>query len=67
MKSGEIDFIQKNEDSFEKHSIVVSTEDLGNLKLIIQDTYKKIQAHDFQMTNDLDNCSACSFKNVCGR
>jgi len=67
MKSGEIDFIQKHEDAFEKSSISVSTEDLEELKILIRDTYYKIQEHDFRMTDELENCSMCAFKNVCGR
>ena len=67
MKSGEIDFIQKHEDSFEKSSITVSTEDLEELKILIRETYYKIQEHDFRMTDELENCSMCGFKNICGR
>ena len=67
MKSGEIDFIQKHDDGFEKSSITVSSEDLEELKILIRDTYYKIKDHDFRMTDELENCSMCGFKNICGR
>jgi DNA helicase-2/ATP-dependent DNA helicase PcrA len=67
MQSGEIDFIQKSEEKFEKRSVVVTKQDLEDLIALIKDSYQKIKAHEFQMTEDFNNCLSCSFKNICGR
>lgn len=67
MLSGEIDFVQPNQDEFVKRSINISTEDLGILKSEIRSTYDAIKAQDFHMTEDLNTCYNCNFKNICGR
>lgn len=68
MISGEIDFIQASKTKgFVKSTIEVTNEDLDVIKAEIKTMYQSIQNQEFDKTEDLDTCSKCSFKNICGR
>ncbi len=68
MQSGEIDFIQPGYgNKFIKRKINVASEDLDRLKEEIELMYAAVQEHKFGKTEDLDTCTRCSFKNICGR
>jgi DNA helicase-2/ATP-dependent DNA helicase PcrA len=68
MQSGEIDFIQPGYgNKFIKKKIEVRNEDLDHLKEEIASMYTAVKEHKFDKTSELETCTMCSFKNICGR
>ncbi len=67
MVSGELDYIAKQGEKFIKEKIQVSPSDLENLKSEIKMFKEDLQAYNFPMTDDLAECTRCSFKNICSR
>lgn len=66
MISGEIDFVQKNsKDKFVKSKIVISKNDLDDLKEEIKDMNLKIREQRFDKVEDRSICQNCDFRFVC--
>jgi DNA helicase-2/ATP-dependent DNA helicase PcrA len=67
MVSGELDYITKQGDKFIKEKILVSQADLENLKSEIKMFKADLKSCNFPMTDDVSECTTCSFKNICNR
>lgn len=63
MRSGEMDFIEKDSKSgeFKKIKIEVSHEDIEIVKAQIKDTYTKIMNHEFSIGCGKEDCTWCDF------
>jgi DNA helicase II / ATP-dependent DNA helicase PcrA len=68
MLAGEIDFVQAEKDGkFRREKITVTKSDLEILESEISSMYSSLKEHDFSKTEELDTCSNCDYKNICGR
>ncbi len=61
-KTGTISYLDRNKDGEQpEYSLSFSPEDISAVKAILQDTYQKIQAHDFYTGCGKPNCDWCRF------
>jgi DNA helicase-2/ATP-dependent DNA helicase PcrA len=67
MVSGELDYIAKQGEKFIKEKIQVSESDLENLKSEIKMFKEDLVNFNFPMTDDLNECSFCNYRNICDR
>lgn len=68
MQSGEVDFVERDKaGKYKKVKIEVSEDDMTLLKTQIDHMITDIKAHNFSKTEDLQECSRCSFNHICGR
>jgi len=62
MVSGEIDYLEKNENGeFEKRRINISHDDTRFVRQLIKSTYDKIMSHQFSEGCGKEDCEWCNF------
>ena len=61
MVSGEIDFIEKGDQDFEKVMLTVTPEDIVIVKEQIRQVYERIMNHEFDEGCGKDDCHWCNF------
>lgn len=66
MTEGVLEFVEKNDSGKYRSEIIhVTNEDLINLEAEIETMIQGLKEGDFAMTEDLQECSFCQFKNIC--
>lgn len=62
MVSGEIDYLEKNENGeFEKRRISISNDDTRFVRHLIKSSYEKIMNHEFSVGCGKEDCAWCGF------
>ncbi len=63
MVEGIFDFIEKNEDtdSFVRHKVLITADDVKFVRTQIKDTYSKIMNHEFAQGCNEEKCQWCNF------
>ncbi len=66
VEQAEFDFVQpKSTGKFVKHSFLISSDEVNELKQLIRETMVKVRAHEFSKTTDPSHCEKCVFKQHC--